>query len=224
MSERLVYPVLAVLLLGPTGSGKSPLGDLLAERGFLGFASRHLDFGSELRLAITPERSPQYSPPELSFLKDVLERGLLLENEHFSLAQKIISLFLERARFTPDMLLVLNGIPRHTGQANDIASIASILALVVLDCSPDSVYCRLHRNTGGDRTGRTDDHRGLVSRKLELYRERTEPLIDHYSRTGSRIFRIPVDEHSSPEETYARLSSLSSADPPLPLVSEPPQR
>ncbi|MCX7427258.1 MAG: hypothetical protein NTW96_16720 [Planctomycetia bacterium] len=39
----------AMLLLGPTGSGKTPLGDLLERRGLGGRRCVHFDFGAHLR-------------------------------------------------------------------------------------------------------------------------------------------------------------------------------
>jgi len=92
MRNTYTLPVDAVLLLGPTGAGKSPLGDALEQRGLLGRKCRHLDFGAELRSAVSGGKgSAAYSPEELDFIHGVLERGLLLENEHFPLAKKIRS-------------------------------------------------------------------------------------------------------------------------------------
>src|SRR5512142_2512661 len=101
MTKNFSRPVDAVLLIGPTGSGKSPLGDILESRGFLGRRSHHLDFGSELRSVAAGIGASSYTQDEQDFILGVLERGLLLENEHFVLARKIIGLFLERARFRP---------------------------------------------------------------------------------------------------------------------------
>ena len=39
----------AILLLGPTGSGKTPLGELMERRGFGGRRCRHFDLGDRLR-------------------------------------------------------------------------------------------------------------------------------------------------------------------------------
>lgn len=224
MKTSFTFPVDAMLILGPTGSGKSPLGDLFTSRGFLGRRAHHLDFGSELRAIVSGTGSSSYTPAEQDFIVGVLERGLLLENEHFALAGKIINLFLDRSRFRSGDLLVLNGIPRHEGQAKDIASIARIHALVVLDCSAGSVFCRIRENTGGDRTGREDDERRLIEKKLGIFRERTAPLIEHYERSGSRIYRIDINERTTTGSAYHRLSSLAAADPPVPLIAEPPQR
>lgn len=215
-------PVDAILLLGPTGAGKSPLGDLLTSRGFVGRRSHHLDFGSELRSIASGIGASSYSREEKDFILGVLERGLLLENEHFLLAEKIIGLFLERSCFRSGDVLVLNGIPRHEGQAKDIASIARVHALVVLECSAASVFCRIRENTEGDRTGREDDERLLVEKKLGIFRGRTTPLIGHYERLGTRVYRLEVTERSTVGSVYQRLSGLAAADPPVAFIAEPP--
>jgi mutator protein MutT len=223
--KKYTYPVDAVLLVGPTGVGKSPLGDSLAHHGLFGRMCHHLDFGAELRLAISNnEQSVNYSYDELNFIHGVLERGLLLENEHFPLAQKIISLFLDRRGFSQKDLLVLNGIPRHVGQARDIEKIGTIHALIVLDCTTEDVYCRIRDNIGGDRTDRADDNRDLIEKKLNIFCERTTPLVEHYQSRGSRIFRVCISGDMTAERVYQAVSSLAAADPPITLVAEPPQR
>jgi adenylate kinase family enzyme len=220
-----LFPVDAILLLGPTGVGKSPLGDALAAQGLFGRKCHHLDFGSELRSAVSAgERSADYSAEELDFIHGVLERGLLLENEHFPLAKKIISLFLKRASFSQHDLLVLNGIPRHTGQARDMAGLATIHALIVLDSSADDVFFRIRGNVGRDRAERIDDDRELVEKKLAIFRERTAPLVDHYAHQGSAVYRIRVSGTMTTDRTYQELRTLAAADPPVALVAEPPER
>lgn len=227
MTTKLTFsfPVDAILLLGPTGAGKSPLGDMIASRGFLCRKAHHMDFGSELRsIALGNGPSVHYSDSEIDFVHGVLERGLLLENEHFILARKIITLYLVRTGFRAGDVLVLNGLPRHTGQAKDISTLATIHALVVLDCTADSIYHRLSHNIGGDRSERVDDDRDLVAKKLQIFIERTAPLIEYYREICSRIYHIPVTDTSATEDAYSLLSSLSSANPPFSLVAEPPKR
>ncbi len=218
------FPIDSILILGPTGVGKSPLGDAIAKNGLFGRRCRHLDFGSELRAAVSRrDRSSAYSPAELDFIHGVLERGLLLENEHFPLAEKIISLFLNLAGFSQRDVLVLNGIPRHEGQASDIERIANVHALIVLDCSAEDILDRIRSNVGGDRTERVDDNVELIEKKLVIFRERTAPLIDHYEKLGRRIYRISVTGHMAPAAAYRSISSLAAAHPPVTLVAEPPQ-
>ncbi len=218
------YPVDSILLLGPTGVGKSPLGDTLAVRGLFERKCHHLDFGSELRNAVSGgQRSAAYAQPEINFIRGVLERGLLLENQHFSLAVKIISLFLDRAVFTQHDILILNGIPRHVGQAQDIASIADIRAVVVLDCSNDDIFCRIRDNVGGDRTKRVDDNSDLIEKKLLIFRERTEPLIEHFERKGSAVYRLGISGTATTDLAYKQLLTLAAAHPPVSLIAEPPK-
>jgi len=214
----------AVVLLGPTGSGKSPLGDAVALRGLFGRRAHHLDFGKELRAAASAgRRGRDYTAEETRFIEDVLERGLLLENEHFGLAGKIIGLFLARQAFGQSDLLVLNGIPRHAGQAADLERFASVRALVVLDCPFEDVFCRLRSNVGGDRAGRDDDQEGLVEQKIRTFRERTAPLIAYYAERGCGIYRIAISRETTAARAYRELSALSAVDPPVALVAEPPQ-
>jgi adenylate kinase len=224
MKSSFAYPVYAILLLGPTGVGKSPLGDVLSGSGFLGRKAHHFDFGQALRSAASEAATSPYTPDELHFINDVLEQGLLLENEYFPLARKIIANALDRFAFQTGDLLILNGIPRHAGQARDIAAIAAIHALVVLDCSADAVYCRLRENIGGDRGVRQDDGVELVRKKLSLFHERTRPLIEHFEGARCKVFRLAVGERTTVNELAAQLSVLAAGDPPVSLIAEPPQR
>jgi adenylate kinase len=217
------FPVDSILLIGPTGVGKSPLGDTIARLGLFGRRCHHLDFGYELRGAISGALSTSYSSFELTFIHGVLERGLLLENEHFPLAEKIISLFLNRSGFLSGNLLVLNGIPRHEGQARDMERVARVHALIVLDCSGGDVVCRIRDNVGGDRAERSDDDARLIEKKLMIFRERTAPLIRHYEQQGKKIYRLRVTATMTPDDTYRQISALSAADPPVALVTEPPE-
>ncbi|HLE40081.1 MAG TPA: nucleoside monophosphate kinase, partial [Nitrospirota bacterium] len=193
MRNTYTLPIDAVLLLGPTGAGKSPLGEAIEQRGLFGRKCLHLDFGAELRSAVSGGKgSAAYSPEELDFIHGVLERGLLLENEHFPLAKKIITIFLEQKGFTQRDLLILNGIPRHLAQAQDIEEIARVHSLIVLDCNAEEVFCRLRNNAGKDRAERIDDGPKLVEKKLKIFRERTAPLVAYYQQQGSSICNIEV--------------------------------
>lgn len=223
-SQEFSLPVHTVLLLGPTGVGKSPLGDLIARYGFLGRKCHHLDFGSELRRAVSGGISSEpYSSDELAFIHGVLERGLLLENEHFSLAKKIISLFLKRVGFSSEQILLLNGIPRHDGQARDMERMTRMHAVIVLACPAKEIFRRIRDNVGGDRTERSDDSVELIEKKLKIFAERTTPLIRYYEKQGAIIYRFGVSGTMTPADAYQKISALAAAHPPVALVTEPPE-
>jgi adenylate kinase len=121
-------------------------------------------------------------------------------------------------------LLILNGIPRHAGQAHDMAEILTIHALVVLDFSADVVYYRLRENNGGDRDVRQNDGVALVQKKLALFHERTRLLVEHFKRLRSNVSHFSVDDQTTVDEIYTSLSSLPASDPPVSFVTKPPQR
>ena len=209
--KRSSKQIKAMLLIGPTGAGKTPLGDHIEKNGFKGQRCFHFDFGDQLRrLADSPSLPEGFEEKEHSFIKDVLEKGLLLENEHFIIAEKIIGLFLEQKGFAENDILVLNGLPRHIGQAEDMGQRVKVLGLLVLECSAEDVLLRIRQNTGSDRTGRSDDGIRIVQKKIRIFKDRTSRLIDHYSNTGSTVIRIKVGPSSTAEQMYSELLSLSA--------------
>ncbi len=204
-------PVKSLLLIGPTGAGKTPLGELMEKRGYGGGRCFHFDFGHQLRtFASCGTPPPGFADSEISFIRGVLEEGLLLEDEHFYIAEKILNLFLDRCGFGGSDTLVLNGLPRHVGQAKDVDRVAGVHSLVLLECSPEDVHKRIVADTGGDREGRADDDMALVKTKLEIYGTRTAPLVEHYAKAGGRVFRLKVTASSAAEDVYSDLLALSS--------------
>lgn len=207
--NRRVGPAAALLLIGPTGSGKTPLGDMIGEQGINGTRCLHFDFGARLRaIGRMPLPSPLFTATEHAFIREVLEQGALLEDEHFPIAEKILQHFLDAEGFKEHDLLVLNGLPRHSGQARCMKPIVAVRGLIVLDCSADVVCTRIGLNTGGDRTGRTDDEAGMIRRKLAVFQERTEPLISHYRAEGARVCRISVGARMSVGDMYGEVRSF----------------
>ena len=186
------YPQ-ALLLLGPTGAGKTPLGQLLEARGLRGARCVHFDFGENLRAVVQRNRPDAIvSRGDIDFLRDVLTSGALLEDEHFPIAERILRSFMVGHRVDDQTIVVLNGLPRHVGQARAIDAILDIRAVVCLDCSGETVARRLETNVGGDRSGRVDDALEQVRKKLDIYHGRTSPLVEHYRQKGVRIETIQV--------------------------------
>lgn len=212
----------AILLIGPTGSGKSPLGDYLEENGIVGddggggSSSRrrschHFDFGENLRAAARGDLACGFGRGELDYLDDVLRKGALLENETFHIAEKILAAFCSARGVTDggsdggSHLLVLNGLPRHVGQAEMMAGFVRVRALLHLECSAEVVGQRLASNAGGDRTGRVDDDLELVRKKLETFHERTRPLLGWYRERGAAIVPLEIGAETRPADLVAKI-------------------
>lgn len=199
----------AVLLIGPTGSGKSPLGDVLAQRGLGPQQLVHFDFGAQLRLvAANSELTPELEPWERGVVEDVLERGRLLEDDAFSIAQKIWRQFLQRHAVEPAVAVVLNGLPRHVGQAKGIQSWVQVVCVIVLTCGLDEILARIASNVGGDRTGRLDDSRLEIERKCAVFEERTAPLVAFYRDRAVPIHRLEVTRACGPDALYRKVARL----------------
>jgi adenylate kinase family enzyme len=195
----------ALLILGPTGSGKTPLGEHLARYGWAGRRCFHFDFGECLRRAASGAGSG-FADDEIAFLQQVLTSGALLDDESFHLAERILREFLDACGTGPDDLLILNGLPRHVGQATALASLVAVRTVLRLHCSGEVVLERLQRNAGGDRGSRTDDDDALVREKLRTYERRTAPLAEHYRRRGAAVHDLQVAAATGPAELLARLA------------------
>jgi len=185
-------PQPAVIVVGPTGSGKTPLGDAMEAVGFMGRRCFHFDFGRNLRAAAGGDAEYGLSADEIEHLKLVLRDGLLLENDRFALALKILSGFIGGRGMKTDDLLVMNGLPRHEGQADDLEGVLDARLVVHLCATPAAVLERIRRNTGGDRRGRTDDSPAEIARKIRLFDQRTIPLLDRFRTRGVRVIRVNV--------------------------------
>ncbi len=194
----------ATLLLGPTGVGKTPLASLFCEEGLLGQNVQHFDFGEELRRTATGVTG-LCTPEEVRFIQRILEEGVLLEDAQFNLALKIFQAFLARVGFQGSDHVMLNGLPRHLGQARALESVVRVIRLVVLHCEAEDVYQRIRNNTGGDRTGRSDDSIKMISQKLEIFRKRTEPLVAHYQKVGIPVIRLSVGQTDSALKIYGNI-------------------
>ena len=202
--DKCVYR--GMVLVGPTGSGKSPLGDLIQRRGLWGLRCWHFDFGANLREVVDRNRpDAMVSRADIEFLRGVLASGALLEDEQFPLAARILRSFLVRHAADAQSVVVLNGLPRHVGQATALQEYVDVGAVIHLACSGETVLERIAGNVGGDRTGRSDDDLEAVRNKLRVFDARTAPLLAHYSARGARIETVEVTAGMTPEDAWQEL-------------------
>lgn len=208
MSETMSMPQ-AILLLGPTGSGKTPLGEMLQARGLGAWQCMHFDFGDRLRRVASGQLEvAELTGGDRALIAERLDRGALLEDEHFSVAEKILRAFLaERGHGQgAHTMIVLNGLPRHVGQADGVGRIVTVRLVVELSCSAETVGLRLAGDAGGDRAGRIDDAPARVQKKLELYTRRTEALLGHYRSLGANVITLTVGPDTTAEDALRDLS------------------
>jgi adenylate kinase family enzyme len=179
--------------VGPTGSGKTPLGEFLEQTGINGRRCFHFDFGENLRqAALQPERYPLLSSADIEIIRESLNTSALLEDNQFYLVSALFLSFAKSRRIQADDIVLLNGMPRHVGQAEKIRDFADVVSVLYLQCDEETVLERISTDAGGDRASRTDDDLLLVKKKCETFQQRTFPLLDYYRSLGRPIWEITV--------------------------------
>ena len=208
----------AILLVGPTGSGKTPLGERLARDGLWGRRCRHFDFGRRMREIVAAGAPPAWmAAADLALLRSVLEAGALLENEHVHVAENILRAFVAGGDRDAEGLILLNGLPRHVGQAEAVEAIVRVRAVIELACTGEVVLERIRTDAGGDRAGRRDDDEASVRRKLRIFADRTAGLLGHYRRRGVAVLTLDVTRRTTPADARRALLAM-----PCPLDDAEP--
>ena len=135
----------------------------------------------------------------------------MLGDKHFSIATKVVRAFARKQKLRPGDAIVLNGLPRHEGQARALDGIVAVEAVVSLQCSARVAFERIKLNSGGDRTGREDDSVEAIGKKIELFGRRTLPLLEYYRRRAVPIYSIIIGTDTSPQEICQQLPGIQPA-------------
>jgi len=179
-----------LIFLGPPGAGKGTLAALVAER----FSIPHISTGEIFRAAIREK-----TPLGLK-VQAIIDSGQLVSDD--------ITIELVKERLGKDDTkagFILDGFPRTIPQAEALSSIVEVDKAVNFDIADDEVVSRLsgrrvckncNRNyhvttmppkaagvcdkCGGELFVREDDKVEAISKRLEVYRAQTAPLIEWY--------------------------------------------
>ena len=199
----------AMLILGPTGSGKTPFGMQLETQHLWGRNWHHFDFGEKLRNAAANKESKFLTKEELSVIENSLKTNTLLEDKDFPIAEKILKYFLIEKKVDPIFdVVILNGLPRHIKQAEAMSKIIDIRTVLNFSAYPPVLLERIKSNVGGDRAKRTDDSLEEITRKLEIFKTQTMPLLDYYKKLDITILEVEIDEDTIPLYIIQSLKSM----------------
>lgn len=189
----------AIVLLGPTASGKTPLGEELQRSGLWGRACVHFDFGAMLRRAASDSSFP-VGDDDRDLVRSVLEANRLFEDDEWPVVLRLLDAYFEASGVGYGDLVLMNGLPRTRGQAEALMAHVRVAALIQLCCDEAAVRERVLSDTGGDRAERADDSAVEVSRKLAWYRDRTAPLVDFYRSRGVCVIDVDVGGTTSTQD------------------------
>jgi len=188
-----------LVLLGAPGAGKGTQGALLAEK----LHVPKIATGDMLRDAVR-------QGTELGLkARQVMDAGQLVSDD--------IVLGLVRERLSGDAHdgAIFDGYPRNVAQARALEGLLAedgrrIDAVVYIDVNDDDIVRRMSGRRTDPETGvvyhvehnpppaeiaerviqRDDDREETVRHRLEVYRENTAPLVDHYRQAGVPVHTV----------------------------------
>jgi len=181
-----------LLVLGPQGSGKgTQAARLSADHGI-----PHVATGDMFRSAIAAgtELGREVEP--------ILAAGELVPDE--------LTVALIRERLSkPDAAdgFILDGFPRNIAQAEELdamlAEIGRTLDAVLFFDLPDEIATERLRSRAAAE-GRHDDQPEVIARRLAIYHEHTEPVVERYRATGKLV---PIHAARSVGEVAAEIGA-----------------
>jgi adenylate kinase len=180
-----------LLLLGPPGAGKGTQ----AERLVTTLGIPQISTGDMLRAAVKADTAVGREA------KGYMDRGDLVPDK------VVIGVAGERlAQADAKQGFILDGFPRTAAQAAALDALLAKLGVRVECClalqvDEDEVVKRMLRRA--EIEGRSDDNETAIRNRLRLYRDQTQPLIDHYQKLGVVSF---IGGGGSVDEVAARIA------------------
>ncbi|WP_313691271.1 adenylate kinase [Halorarum halobium] len=200
-----------ILLLGPPGAGKGTQSTRLTDE----YDLDHITTGDALRA--NKEMETEYGTPG-----EYMDAGELVPDP---VVNEIVVTALEDADG-----FVLDGYPRNIEQAEYLSEQTDLDVVVFLDVPGEELVDRLTGRRvcddcgatyhvrfdppeeegvcdecGGELVQREDDTEDTVRERLRVYRENTEPVVEHYREKGSLV---EVDGEGSPDEVFDRIRDV----------------
>ena len=179
-----------ILLLGPQGSGKGTQAKRIARE----YGLAHIASGDLFRNAIAA------GTPLGREVEPIYNAGGLVPDE--------ITTALIRERLEEEDArdgFILDGFPRNLAQARALDEMLaeigrSLTAVFALNVSDEVSQQRLLGRA--QEEGRVDDTPEAIVRRLEIYHEQTEPVIEHY-RAQDRL--VPINGEGTIPEVFDQI-------------------
>jgi adenylate kinase len=186
-----------LLLIGAPGSGKGTQAVRLAER----FGITHISSGDLLRQHVRDKTPLGLTIKEYVDAGDLVPDGVVMD-----------MLYKPVVGATEQGGYVLDGFPRSVEQAEAAYDVAhklgaNVQASIHLDVPAEELVRRLLARSRG-----SEDTRDVIEHRLQVYREKTVPLLEYY---GRREWLVTVDGAQSEDEVHeaiaAKVASLAPA-------------
>ena len=177
-----------IIIFGPPGAGKGTQAKLISRE----YGIPHLSTGEIFRTAIRNETSFGKK------VKSIMDEGELVPDD---IVVELVNQELQKPKY--DSGYILDGFPRTVPQAEAFdrrlkSNGESLDAFLVLEVPEKELVNRILSR--GE--GRSDDTVEGVRNRLEVYREETKPVLEHY-RQQDKVEKI--DGVGSIEEIFQRI-------------------
>ena len=155
-----------LLFIGPPGAGKGTQASLFCKK----YGVDHLSTGDLLRDEVSSGSSLGIKTAE------IMNKGELVSDE-------LVLSIVERRLVNTNKGWLLDGFPRNVNQANSLKNLLEKInqpleAVISIKVADDFLIKRLLER------GRKDDNHDVIINRLKIYREKTAPLIDLFSKQG----------------------------------------
>lgn len=175
-----------ILILGPQGSGKGTQAQILAEK--LGLPA--LSMGQLLRDEVA---SGSLLGEKIA---SIINAGNLVPDD---IALDVLKLRIQKE--DAENGYILDGYPRNMAQYNTYSNFDTPTALLVITVPKEETLKRLLKRA--EIEGRADDNEETILKRLAIYEQDTEPLIEKYTEMG--IAHV-VDGIGTIEEVAERIN------------------
>lgn len=187
-----------LILLGPPGVGKGTQAKILVEQ----FGIPQLSTGDILRNAIANKTAMGLAA------KEIMDRGDLVSDE---IVNGIVSERIDQADCANGF--ILDGFPRTIPQADALGKMLEgkgmkLDGVVAITADTDTLVSRVAKRAQETGGARADDSAEVIRKRLDVYRELTEPLVAYYK--GKGILRT-VDGMAPIEEVTAAIRRALNA-------------
>lgn len=184
--------MLNILLFGPPGAGKGTQSIKLIEK----FGLIHLSTGEILRSEIS--RKTALGNEAMGFIN----KGMLVPD---SVVIGMIAAKLDKNKNTKGF--IFDGFPRNCDQVKALDRMleekgTSLTLMIALDVDYDELIDRLLLRS--EKEGRSDDTREVIENRIKLYKEVTEPVIEHYKELNKFV---SVDGKGEIDDIFERIVS-----------------
>lgn len=184
--------MLNIVIFGAPGSGKGTQSELLIEK----YGLKHVSTGELLRAEINGHTGLGQMADEY------ISKGQLVPDE------VVIGMLEELVKKNNHLCgFIFDGFPRTLRQGEALDTMLAkhgekVSAVLSLEVEDGELIDRLLKR--GEVSGRSDDNRGTIESRLQVYYDQTAPLKDFYKEQG-KLVRIPgqgnIDEIFTSIET-----------------------